>query len=96
VFWRAFLELKKSNNGVEPQCKSVWETVYEEWAQIQKRADLFFVPDYDKLEIIEEMSSKDSPNPVVRWFIASENCGGEYRLKSLPSRLSKFKKNPPF
>ena len=99
MFWRAFLELKKRNNGVNPQFKAIWEAVYEEWEewdQLEILEKVLYKHKFDESSIIYHMNSKDSLNAVMRWFIEAENCGGDYHLVSLSSLLTGLKKKPPF
>ena len=100
VFWRAYCALKKSNEGEDPQYRQVWDAVYDEWYLKENEATykdkLFPKLDYDIDQLITVMDSSDQPNPSVNWYIHRNESLGVYLMKSLPAKLSKLKKNPPF
>ena len=100
VFWRAFCFLKKRNDGEDPNYRKVWDTVYEEWDIKENETiykdQLFPNLDYDIDEIIVEIERSDVANASVTWYIKRNETKGSYLMASLPAKLSKLKKNPPF
>ena len=98
IFWRAFKELKKINNGKDPTYREVWDTVYYEHELAKENNFGGGLPprsEYDESEIIELMESSNQPNPSLRWYILMDKSSGVYLLKSLPALLSILKKHPP-
>ncbi len=95
IFGRAFKKLRENNNGEDPTYREVWDTVYNEY-ELSKENNLGggLPPrlEYDENEIIEYMESSYQPNPSLRWYILMDKSSGTYHLKSLPSLLTKLKK----
>ena len=93
IFSRAFKKLKKINNGEDPTYRGVWDTVYNEY-ELSKENNLGggLPHRYDESEIIEFMESSYKPNPSIGWYIDMDKSSGTYHLKSLPSLLTKLKK----
>ena len=95
IFSRAFKKLRKNNNGEDPTYKEVWDTVYDEY-ELSKENNLGggLPPrsEYDENEYIEYIESSDKPNPSLGWYIDMDKSSGTYHLKSLPSLLTKLKK----
>ena len=95
IFSRAFKKLKKINNGEDPTYREVWDTVYNEYEQSKENNFGGGLPprsEYDESEIIEFMESSYQPNPSLGWYIDMDKSSGTYHLKSLPSLLTKLKK----
>jgi hypothetical protein len=95
IFSRAFKKLRKINNGEDPTYREVWDTVYNEHEQSRENNFGGGLPprsEYDESEIIELMESSNQPNPSLRWYILMDKSSGVYLLKSLPSLLTKLKK----
>ena len=95
IFSRAFKKLRKNNNGEDPTYREVWDTVYDEYELSKENNFGSGLPhrlEYDETEIIEFMESSSQPNPSLRWYILMDKSSGIYLLKSLPSLLTKLKK----
>ncbi len=94
IFSRTFKKLKKINNGEDPTYREVWDTVYNEYELNENNlgGGLHLRQEYDENEIIEFMESSYQPNPSLRWYIFMDKSSGTYHLKSLPSLLTKLKK----
>ena len=95
IFSRAFKKLRKNNNGEDPTYREVWDTVYNEYELSEENNLGGGLPprlEYDETEIIEFMESSYQPNPSLRWYILMDKSSGTYHLKSLPSLLTKLKK----
>ena len=95
IFSRAFKKLKKINNGEDPTYREVWDTVYNEYELSKENNFGSGLPprlEYDETEIIEFMESSYQPNPSLGWYIFIYKSSGTYHLKSLPSLLTKLKK----
>jgi len=95
IFSRAFKKLRKNNNGEDPTYKEVWDTVYDEY-ELSKENNLGggLPPrsEYYENEYIEYIESSDKPKPSLGWYIDMDKSSGTYHLKSLPSLLTKLKK----
>ena len=95
IFSRAFKKLKKINNGEDPTYREVWDTVYNEY-ELSKENNLGggLPPrlEYDEYDYIVDIESSDEPNPSLEWYIDMDKSSGTYHLKSLPSLLTKLKK----
>lgn len=93
IFSRAFKKLRENNNGEDPTYREVWDTVYNEY-ELSKENNLGggLPHRYDESEIIEFMESSYKPNPSIGWYIDMDKSSGTYHLKSLPSLLTKLKK----
>ena len=95
IFSRAFKKLRKNNNGEDPTYREVWDTVYDEY-ELSKENNLGggLPPrsEYDENEYIEYIERSDKPKPSLRWYIDMDKSSGTYHLKSLPSLLTKLKK----
>ena len=95
IFSRAFKKLRKNNNGEDPTYREVWDTVYDEYELSKENNFGSGLPprlEYDETEIIEFMESSYQPNPSLGWYIFIYKSSGTYHLKSLPSLLTKLKK----
>ena len=95
IFSRAFKKLRKNNNGEDPTYKEVWDTVYDEYELSQEKnlgGGLSPRSEYDENEYIEYIERSDKPKPSLRWYIDMDKSSGTYHLKSLPSLLTKLKK----
>ena len=95
IFSRAFKKLRKNNNGEDPTYREVWDTVYDEY-ELSKENNLGggLPPrlEYDEYDYIVDIESSDEPNPSLEWYIDMDKSSGTYHLKSLPSLLTKLKK----
>ena len=95
IFSRAFKKLRKNNNGEDPTYREVWDTVYDEY-ELSKENNLGgglpHRSEYDENEYIEYIESSDKPKPSLGWYIDMDKSSGTYHLKSLPSLLTKLKK----
>ena len=99
IFWRAFVFLR-DEDGLEPQYKQVWETVYNEVeTERQLNEPIPKKRTYDPHEHIFTIDSIDTPSPKLNWLIAGTDGRvikqGTFSLSSLPSMISKLKRNPP-
>ena len=95
IFSRALKKLRKNNNGEDPTYREVWDTVYDEY-ELSKENNLGggLPPrlEYDEYDYIVDIESSDEPNPSLEWYIDMDKSSGTYHLKSLPSLLTKLKK----
>jgi len=95
ILSRALKKLKKINNGEDPTYREVWDTVYNEY-ELSKENNLGggLPPrlEYDEYDYIVDIESSDEPNPSLGWYIDMDKSSGTYHLKSLPSLLTKLKK----
>jgi hypothetical protein len=101
IFWRAFVFLR-DEDGLEPQYKQVWETVYNELRAEDLLRDKETIPrkrKHDPHDHIEVIDPVNVPAPKLQWIISGTDSRisnqGTYSLSSLPPLLSKLKKNPP-
>ena len=101
IFWRAFVFLR-DEDGLEPQYKQVWETVYNELRAEDLLRDKKTIPrkrKHDPHDHIEVIDPVYVPAPKLQWIISGSDSRisdqGTYSLSSLPPLLSKLKKNPP-
>ena len=100
IFWRAFSSLQ--NGDLEPEYKQVWDAVHQEVKDEELSRDEIGFPEkrtFDPHDHIETIDPVNAPHPKLQWLIAGSGSRisqqGSYSLSSLPSLLSKLKKNPP-
>ena len=100
IFWRAFSSLQ--NEDLEPEYKQVWDAVHQEVKDEELSRDEIGFPEkrtFDPHDHIETIDPVNAPHPKLQWLIAGSGSRisqqGSYSLSSLPSLLSKLKKNPP-
>ena len=100
IFWRAFSSLQ--NGDLEPEYKQVWDAVHQEVKDEELSMDEIGFPEkrtFDPHDHIETIDPVNAPHPKLQWLIAGSGSRisqqGSYSLSSLPSLLSKLKKNPP-
>ena len=96
LFFRTFKELRKRDNGVDPTYKAVWSAIHNEYDLIRENEDILAKPEFDEKEIICYMDSVSTPTAKLVWLIREDNAEGTFKLSSLPSLISRLKKNPPF
>jgi hypothetical protein len=94
VFWRAFVAFREENN-INPDYKQVWQMIYDDF-QHYSESPYQERPNYDIKEIIVAIDPVNVPSPKLNWEIRQKGKSDTYDLKqSLPSLLSRLKKNPP-
>ena len=91
IFWRAFIALRE-RTGLDPEYNTVWNTVYQDFVESEKKKH-WKKPEYDPHEFIWQMNSADHPDAKLWWI--HQDYESPYLLTSLPSKLSRLKKNPP-
>ncbi len=96
LFFRTLKELRKRDNGVDPTYKAVWSAIHNEYDLIRENEDILAKPEFDEKEIICVMDSVSTPAAKLVWLIREDNAEGTFKLSSLPSLISRLKKNPPF
>jgi hypothetical protein len=92
----------RDEDGLEPQYKQVWETVYNELRAEDLLRDKKTIPrkrKHDPHDHIEVIDPVNVPAPKLQWIISGTDSRisnqGTYSLSSLPPLLSKLKKTPP-
>ena len=94
VFWRAFVAFREENN-INPEYKQVWQMIYDDF-QHHSESPYQERPNYDINEIIVTIDPVNVPSPKLNWEIRQKGKADTYDLRaSLPSLLSRLKKNPP-
>jgi len=96
LFFRTFRELRKRDNEVDPTYKAVWSAIHDEYDLMRENEDILDKPEFDEKEIICVMDSVSTPAAKLVWLIREDNAEGTFKLSSLPSLISRLKKNPPF
>ena len=75
---------------------SLFSAIHNEYDLIRENEDILAKPEFDEKEIICVMDSVSTPAAKLVWLIREDNAEGTFKLSSLPSLISRLKKNPPF
>jgi hypothetical protein len=99
IFWRTIIFLRE-NFSRDPNYKEVWQAIFDDVKKSDLEDSLAVRREFDPNEIIEKIDTIGIPKTTkLFWIIATAggetSSQGDYSLSSLPSLITKLKKDPP-